>query len=305
MGVFNEKDPVKRAALGEKFITDFKDSEGVLSAYNMVLGAYVAAKNWPKVMETADKIVTLPNADNKFKGYALANAMIAAQNSNNLEKTVSYGEKVLAIDPNDLNTMITLSAVYPAKLPADEAGKKAALDKSADLATKALAGIGAMVAKASAADKPQLEQIESNLHATLGLVAYNRPDTAKSIQEYELALQKAPKDEIAHYYLALNYQMLAAQASRAYQDAVKAENEAKAKKEEQPVIDELVAKRTGLQDDVEKARDKAMSEFAIAVALGGQLSAQAKDALTKMWMTKNENTNGLEEFIAQAKQKIG
>ena len=305
VAVFNEKDPAKKAALGEKFIAEFKESEGVPNAYTMTIGAYTNAKNWAKVVETADRAAALPQADNKLKAYGYANAMIAAQNLNQIEKVLSYGEKVLAIDPNDLNTMITLSAVIPAKLPDDAAGKKTALDKAQDLANKALSGIQGMVAKAPAESKPQLEQIEGNLHATLGLVAYNRPDYNKSIQEYELALQKTPKDEVAHFYLGLDYQALAAQASHEYQAAVDAENKAKAARADQPTIDELAAKRGGLEDDIRKARDKAIDEFAIAVALGGQVSAQAKDALTRLWTAKNDNTNGLEEFIAQKKQKLG
>src|SRR5262245_54592695 len=137
LALYNEKDPAKKAPLGEKFITDFKDSEFLLNAHTMIIGAYTGAKTWAKVIEAADRAAALPNADNKLMAYAYANAMIAAQNTNNIDRVISYGEKVLAIDPNDLNTMITLSAVIPAKLPSDEAGKKAALDKASDLATKA------------------------------------------------------------------------------------------------------------------------------------------------------------------------
>src|SRR5262249_16819830 len=123
MAVFNEKDPAKKAAAGEKFITDFPNSEGIINVYNMTLGAYVAAKNNAKVVDIADRIGGLPKADNKFKAYAYANAMLAAQNMNDANKVVSYGEKVLAIDPNDPNSLITLAQVISAKLPTDEAGK--------------------------------------------------------------------------------------------------------------------------------------------------------------------------------------
>jgi len=303
LALYNEKEPAKKAALGEKFITEFKDSDFIPNAHTMIVKAYTDEKNWAKVVESADRAAALPNADNKLKAYAYANAMIASQNTNNIDKVISYGEKVLAITPDDLNTMITLSAVIPMKLPADAAGKTAALDKANDLATKALGGVQKMAATASAADKPQLVQIEGNLHSTIGLVAYNRPDYAKSIQEYELAIQRTPKDEVAHFYLGLNHQALAAQASRDYQSAVNAENAAKAARAEQPAIDELAAKREGLAEDVRKARDKAIDEFAIATAIGGQVGPQAKDALTKLWTAKNENTNGMEEFIAQKKQQ--
>jgi len=303
LALYNEKDPVKKAALGEKFITDFKESDYIPSAYQYVIGSYATAKNWAKVIETADKAAAIPGADNRLKGYAYGNAMIAAQNTNNLDKVITYGDKVLEIDPNDLNALIALSAVIPAKLPADEAGKKAGLDRAASLAGKALAGIEPMLAKADAQSKPQLVQIEGNLHSTLGLIAYTRPDYTKSIQEYELAVKDTPKDDVAHFYLGLDYQALAAQASKDYQNAVKAENDAKAARADQPTIDELAAKRGGLEEDIRKYRDKAIDEFAIAAAIGGPVAAQAKDALTKLWLAKNnDSTSGLDEFIAQKKQ---
>src|SRR5215510_8657671 len=304
VALINEKDPAKKAELGEKFINDFKESDYILTSHSMIITAYTSAKNWPKVLSAADRAAALPNADNKLKAYAYANAMIAARNTNDIDKVISYGDKVLQIQPDDLNAMITLSAVIPAKLPADPAAKKAALDKAHDLATKALTGIQPLLAKADAQSKPQLVQIQSNLHATLGLIAYNRPEYPKSIEEYELAVKDAPKDDVAHYYLGLNYQALAAQASKDYQVAIKAENDAKAAKADQPVIDELAAKRGGLEEDIRRARDKAIDEFAIAVALGGQVSAQAKDALTRLWTAKNDNTNGLDQFLAQKKGEL-
>lgn len=304
VAVLNEKDPVKKAALGEKFLADFKDSEGVPNIYQLTIGAYTAAKNWAKVVETVDKAAALPNADNALKAYAYANAMIAEQNLNNVDKVISYGEKVLAINPNDPNTLLVVSQAIPTKLPADPAGKTAALDKAAELANKGLSVIQPMAKAADAQSKPQFDEAEGNLHATLGLIAYNRPDYQKSIEEYELAIQKTPKDEVAHFYLGLDYQALAVKASKDYQEAVKAENDAKAARKEQPVIDELAAARAGLEEDIRKYRDKAIDEFAIAVAIGGQLAAQAKTALTQHWTAKNDNTNGLEEFIAQKKAQL-
>jgi tetratricopeptide (TPR) repeat protein len=302
LAFFNEKDPAKKAGLGEKFIADFKDSDFIPDAYLGTITAYAGAKNWAKVIEAAERAVAIPNADNKLKLSANFNSMVAAQNLNDVDKVVGYGEKVLAIQPDDLNTMMILSSVIPVKLPTDEAGKKAALDKAEGYATKALTGVQGMAAKASAADKAQLVQIEGNLYATRGLIAYNRADHNKSIQEYEQAIQRTPKDELAHYYLALNYQYLQGQAAKDYQVALKAENDAKAARAEQPVIDELAAKRGGLEEDIKKFRDKAIDELAIATAIGGPVSAQAKTALTNMWVAKNENTSGLDEFINQKKQ---
>ena len=197
--LYDEQNPQKKAELGEKFLTDFKESDFIANTYTMIIGAYTRAQNWAKVIDVADRAVASPVADNKLKAFAYANAMVAAQNQNQVDKVLSYGDKVLAIDPNDLNTMITLSAAIPAKLPPDEAEKKAALDKAEQLGRKALAGIQPLLAQAPPEQKKQIAQIESQLHGTLGLIAYNRPDYTKSIEEYEAALKGNPKDDVAHF----------------------------------------------------------------------------------------------------------
>src|SRR5262245_34099215 len=81
LALFNEKDPAKKAALGEKFIADFKESEFIPNAHTFIIGAYTNSKNWAKVIEAADRAAAIPNAETKLKLYAYANAMIAAQNT--------------------------------------------------------------------------------------------------------------------------------------------------------------------------------------------------------------------------------
>ena len=305
--LYDEQNPQKKAELGEKFLTDFKESDFIANTYTMIIGANTRAQNWAKVIDAAERAVASPVAanDNKLKAFAYANAMVAAQNRNEPDKVLAYGDKVLAIDPNDLNTMITLSAVIPAKLPTDEAGKKAALDKAERLARNALTGIQPLLAQAPPTTKPQIVQIESQLHGTLGLIAYDRPDYIKSIEEYDAAIKGNPKDDVAHFYLGADYQALTAQASKLYQDAVKAENDAKAAKADQPTIDELAAKRQGLENDVREKRDKAIEEYAIAVAIGGVVAKDARAALEKLWQNKNDNLNGMDEFIAEKKKQLG
>src|SRR5438445_11275101 len=128
--LYNEKNPQKKAELGEKFLADFKESDFISNTYTMIIGAYTGAQNWAKVVDAAERAAAFPGADNRLKAFAYANAMVASQNLNQIDKVIAYGDKVLAIDPNDLNTMITLSAIIPAKLPGDDAGKKAALDNA-------------------------------------------------------------------------------------------------------------------------------------------------------------------------------
>jgi hypothetical protein len=110
-----------------------------------------------------------------------------------------------------------------------------------------------------------------------------------------------PKDDVAHYYLGAAHSALTAQASKDYQAAFKAWNDAKVARADQPTIDELDARQQGLGNDVRADRDKAIEEFAIAVAIGGPVAQQAKVELTKLWTSKNNDTTGMEEFITQKK----
>jgi tetratricopeptide (TPR) repeat protein len=300
LALYNEKDPAKKAELGEKFLTDFKESDFVPNAYKMIIQAYSAQKNWAKVLDVADRAAAFPMADNGLKGYAYGNAMIAAQNTNNIDKVISYGEKVLAIDANDLNTLITLSAVIPQKNPSD----KAQLDRAADMATKALAGIQPMMAKASPQEKPQLVQIDGTLHGTLGLIAYNKQDYTKSIQEYQTAIMDNAKDDASHYFLAYDYIALMAQASKDYRAALDKENALKAAKADQPQIDDAAAQRADFEDKVRKTRDQVIDELATAVAVNGPVATQAKTALTQQWTAKNDSTAGMDEFVEQKKAQL-
>jgi tetratricopeptide (TPR) repeat protein len=304
MAAFNEKDPAKKAAAAEKFITDFKDSDPVAIAncYTMAIQGYTGAKNWAKVMEAADRAAAYAQATNTLKAFAWANAMVAAQNLNDVDKVVSYGEKVLTLNPNDVQTLLILATAIPTKLPTDAAAKTAALDKAEGYANKALTGIQGLMAQADAALKQQLTAAEGSLYATKGLVAYNKQDYNKSIQEYGEAVKRTPKDDVSHYYLASNYQMLQSGTVTQYKAALDEENKAKAARADQPTIDELSAKTKGLEDEVRNFRDKAIDEFATAAAIGGPVAAQAKSALEKMWITKNDSTAGMDEFINSKKQ---
>ena len=311
--LYDEKDAAKKAELGEKFLTDFKDSDFITNTYTMIIGAYSRAQNWAKVMEATDRAVVFPKADMRLKTFALENAMVAAQQTNNFEKIVEYGDKLLAIDPNNLNAMITLSSMIPERLPMDEAAKKAALDKALNLATRAMAGVQTVFSQPKPAQITDAQwtqekaTLEGNLHATMGFIALNNRDYNKSIEHYETALKSIPKDGVAHFRMGLAHQYLTADASKAVVEAIKAENEAKAARADQVQIDELVAKRQGIEQDLNDKRDRALDQLAIAVAIGGVVSQPAREALTKLYQTKTPDgsTSGLDELIAQKKSALG
>src|SRR6201987_1703372 len=58
--LYNEKNPQKKAELGEKFLTDFKETDFIGNTYTMIVGAYTGAQNWQKVIDAADRAVACP-----------------------------------------------------------------------------------------------------------------------------------------------------------------------------------------------------------------------------------------------------
>jgi tetratricopeptide (TPR) repeat protein len=310
--LYDEMNPAKKAELGEKFLVDFKESDFVGQSYTMIIGAYSRAQNWAKVMDAADRAVAFPKADNRLKTFAFQNAMVAAQQADNFPKIVEYGDKLLAVDPTNLNAMIALSSMLPERLPMDEAAKKAALDKASDLAAKAMTGVTALFAqpKPPSITDAQWSQekatLEGNLHATMGFIALNNRDYAKAVEHYETALKSIPKDGVAHFRLGLAYQFLTSDASKKLVDTITTLNAAKASRGDQVQIDELDAQRQGVQQDLEEKRDKAIDQLAIAVALGGVVAQPARDALTKLYQSKTPDgsTAGLEELIAKKKSEL-
>jgi hypothetical protein len=298
---YNEKDPAKKADLAEKFIVDFKDSELISGAYSMVISGSMNSKNWAKAMESADKVTALAGVDEKTKTFAYENALMAANNENNIDKVLSYGDKVLAIDPNNLKGLVTVSTAIPIKYPTN----KDQLNIAADMATRALAGLQPILAQATGEQKKEIAAIDGTLHDVLGVIAYNNQDYMKSMESYQTAIKDNMKDDNAHYYLAYNYLALMAQAGKAYQAAFKAETDAIAAKADQPTVDDLKAQTATTIAELRKQQDKALDELAITVAISGPYVEQARTELQKQWTNKNNNTNGLDQFVADKKAQLG
>ncbi len=304
---YNEKDLQKKIDLGEKFLTDFKESTYRSPILQGILGAYVQSQNWAKVIEHGDKLQSeLPNADAKTKATLYTFAMAAAQSTNNAAKTIDFGEKVLASDANNLNAQLLVATTIPQAMPQD----KAANDKALNLATKALAGVAQYFSQPKPANmtdaqwKAARAEYDEQLHSAVGLIHFNRADYPKAVEEYQTVVKSNPKDAVARFYLGLAYRNQAAEASKAVLAAIQAFDAARTAKAPQPEIDELDAKRQGLQADFQVKRDKALDELASAVAIGGAVTQQARAALDNLYTTKNNSLDGIDQLIQQKKQQL-
>ena len=303
---YNEKDPQKKLALGEKFLAEFKESTYRAPVYQTLLNLHVTAQSWPRVMDTVEKLpALLPTADNALKTKFYPYGMAAAQQLNNADKIIEFADKILAVDPNNLQAQIAAATTLPEKSPQDQAAN----DKAFDLANKALAGVEQFFSKPPAGMTPaQAAQekagYEVPLHSAIAYVYLNRKDYPKASEKYEQIVKMTPKDGIVRYRLGLAYQYQAQEASKLMLAAIDAENAAKrAQPIDQPLVDELTARRQGIEADAREKRDKAIDELASAAAIGGIVAQPARDAVERLYKVKNNDSlDGLDQLINSKKQ---
>jgi len=302
---YGEKDPAAKIQQGEKFLTDFKESTYRSPILMTILPLYVQAQNWAKVLDHGEKLSTeLPNADVKAKVTIYTYAMAAAQATNSAAKIVEFGDKVLAAEPTNLNAQLVVATTIPQGMPQD----KTANEKAFELANKALAGVAQYFSQPKPANmtdaqwKQARADYDEQLHSALGMIQVNRKDYAKAAAEYTIVAKSNPKDSVAHFYIGFAYQNQTADASKALVEAIKAFDAARFAKAPQPDIDELDAKRQGIQGELDKKMDAALDEFAISVAIGGgPLEKQARAALESLYKTKHNSLDGLDQFIQSKK----
>jgi hypothetical protein len=313
LAFYQEQNPATKAELGEKFLVDYKDSDFKPGSYLLLAQAYEGSQNWAKVMEIAGRYEQeVPNAEAQNKAFMFEKGMMAAQQANNFPKVVEFGDKMLGIDPNNLNAQLTLSSMIPERLPQSEAEKQAALTKAQALGQKAHDQVEAMF---KGPKRPELTQeqwdqqrkiLEGQVHATLGLVHLHRMEYDDSVFMYEYVVELNPRDGLGQYRLGLGYTGQTTAASQALAGFVKAENDAKSARAPQEEIDSLVATREAAQQDALQKREKAIDSLAKAVAIGGEVAAPARQQLERLYRAKNNDSiDGLDALIAQKKSDLG
>ncbi|WP_031499488.1 hypothetical protein [Bryobacter aggregatus] len=138
-------------------------------------------------------------ADSEYKGTALFIATAAAEEMNNWEKTVIYGDRTLEADPKNYGAMLILArgyATHTREFDFDKEEKLAKADKYAKGALELL--------KNAPKIRPDIqdEQWEaqrktwiSEAHEAMGLAASVRKKYDDSVAEYKLGLEATPGNQ--------------------------------------------------------------------------------------------------------------
>ena len=321
MALYSEAAPAKKVELAGKFLTDHPETEFKMFVYQMQIDGYARLGNVDKVVETGEKFSSdFPQADNNTKKFVMQRMMTSYQQKNDFAKTVEYGDKLLAIDPKDLPSLLTLSSILPERPPTEEDKKPAYFAKALDYSTRAKAEIEALQKPAQPPLTDEQWTAEKNkllatVNASIGLIHLNKKEYEKATQQYEISTNLTKTNPIDFYRLGIAYTFLARNMAKELNDLVAGMNQAQTelqnaqdaavKDEKEKKLLELKAKHQESEKRFPEMRDKAIDSLAKSVYLKGVTEAQARTELERLYKSKNNNTlDGIDKLIAQAGESL-
>ena len=132
--------------------------------------------------------------------------MDAYQRLDNATKAVEYGQRSLALDPENLLTLITVSSVMAERPPADEDERESHFALAEQYAESALDSLQRFLAGPGAqTELAERASLLSAAHSTLGLVYLSQDELADAQDEYRRALEAVPDDPVAYFRLGEAY----------------------------------------------------------------------------------------------------
>jgi hypothetical protein len=178
-----EKNPAQQVKALDDFVSKYPNSALLIYIYPLYYQAYSQLKNYPKVIEYADKLVAMGD---KIDAGARYQALYAR----------AFAYNAIVADPAQAKT----GAVDPALAKSAQAAAAAGL-KALDEVKKP----DSMTDDAFAAQK---KQIQIYFNGTAAQAAVVQKDNAAAIQSYKVVLALNPDDAITSYRLGLAYMAL-------------------------------------------------------------------------------------------------
>jgi len=286
--------------LFDDFINDStcKDSMYRETVFNTTFQKYIAAMKWKEVYDLANRYEKEVNPKtDQLKKFFAQYGLTAASQLGDLNMILDMGEKVLVIDPTDLNALVILIGALPEKYPTltDQAAKDKNLARSEELAKKILG----MKMPDGLTDPVWQQSVIGPAHAVLGFVALQRQQYPDASGEYEKAVKINPKDQVSWFRGGLARIFIATAAQKPLKDLYDNANAITTPGPERDAADQK--RDAGVKEYTDK-RDLAMDWLATATAMGGPVGDAAKKQLELLWKpAHNDTTEGMDDFIAKHK----
>jgi tetratricopeptide (TPR) repeat protein len=288
--------------LFDDFVNDAtcKDSKYRNDAFTVLRMSLIAAKNWKGVMELATRYEKeMPDATKDAKVYSLSQGMTAAAQTGDAARVIEFGDKVIAIDPENLNALVIVATTIPQNLPTDAPGIEKSLAKAMDYAKK----LTTMMKLAQIPEATWQTAVQGPAHGVIGFVLLQKAQYEDAEKEFEQTVKINPKDQLAWY----RYGLAATKITIAAQGLIKpAYDEVNANTTLGPERDAAVAKRDAVEKDFGDKRDKAIEILVSACALpDAAITKAARVTLESLYNPVHNNSNaGLDELIEKRKAEL-
>ena len=142
--------------------------------------------------------------DTGFKEFANLMMMLSYQEKNDFEMMMLYGERTLELNPDNIDTLVSLSYAIPARTGEFDLDKDEKLAKAEDFAKRALLAIPTLEnPNADVSDDEWLiakKDFMSRAHDSLGLVALKRKDYQAAEKSLRQSLQVASTQGASTFY---------------------------------------------------------------------------------------------------------
>ena len=289
--------------LADDFLNDAtcKDSMYREGTYQLMAAALVGASKWKEALDLTNRFgKEMPNAGKPARIYINSQGLAAANQTGDLDKIIDSGEKLLTVDPDNLNAILIVATTIPDKLPTDPAAMDKAMARAVELAKKLLA-----MTKPEAVDgKVWQQQVLGPAHGVVGFVLLQKKEYVESIAEYEQAVKINPRDQVSWFRKALSETKIAIAAQGLIQPAYDILN-LDSNRTPGPERDALIEKRDAIEKDFREKRDKAIDSYISTVALGDPIAKQARVTLESLYNPSHNGTSeGLDELIAKRKTEL-
>jgi len=159
----------------------------------------------PPIDKNSDAFKAFLAEFDKTQMYYYQNLMRAAQETNDLQKVLDYGNKALAKNPNDPYSLITVSNVLARRIPSDEKEAEQALKRAEDVSKKAVSVMTQLVNSNPNFTPAQKAAYLVGVHVSLGLVYFNQKKYEDAQKTFQTALAADSKDAEAYMLLGMAY----------------------------------------------------------------------------------------------------
>lgn len=288
--------------LFDDFINDpaCKDSKYRNDAFTVMRTSLITAKNWKGVMDLANRYEKeVPDATKESKIYSMSQGMSAAGQAGDVAKLIEFGDRVIALDPENVNALLIVSTTISLNPPSDAAAMDKALAKALDYAKKLVS----MARPTQIAENTWRTAALGPAHGVIGFVYLQKAQYEEAEAEFDQTVKINPKDQLAWY----RYGLAATKITIAAQGLIApAYDEVNKNTTLGPERDAAVAKRDAVEKDFEEKRDKAIEILISAVALpDANITKAARVTLESLYNPKHNNTNaGLDELIEKRKAEL-